>query len=66
MADLPNLAKLKLDCKTIVFSLRPRFYTRSDLSFEYGPSLAFAKKSTVLQSKLKPINSHLDDFHYIL
>ena len=64
MADLPNLAKLKLDCKTIVFSLRPRFYTR--LSFEYGPSLAFAKNSTVLQSKLKPINSHLDDFHYIL
>ena len=27
-----------------------RFFTRSSLSFEYGPSLAFAKNTAVLQS----------------
>ena len=30
-----------------------RFFTRSSLSFEYGPSLAFAKNTAVLQSKSK-------------
>ena len=30
-----------------------RFFTRSSLSFEYGPSLAFAKNTAVLQSTLR-------------
>ena len=33
-----------------------RFFTRSSLSCEYGPSLAFAKNTAVLQSSLKTTN----------
>ena len=41
-----------------------RFSTRSSLSFDYGPSLAFAKNTAVLQfnggERLKTINSCFD------
>ena len=33
-----------------------RFFTRSSLSFEYGPSLAFAKNTAVLQSIPRPVD----------
>ena len=40
----------KLQCNASLTILPRRFFTRSGLSFEYGPSLAFAKNTAVLQS----------------